>query len=312
MISGMTKKKRITRDKGVDILLTNEELVEKIKQGIDASRNLELLYKQNEQYIRKIANRYRGYAEIEDLMQEGYFGLYEAVQRYENEHEVLFMSYAGFWIAQAIKRYIENSGRSLRLPVHLHELIYKYKRIVNAYMSQLGRNPTDKELCRHLRISPNRLKNLERYIYEYGQIESLDEPVNSSEDGDLLVCDTVPDSTNIENEVVNKIIEQDLKTGLWQIVEKNTTEEENQVILYRFKNNLTLKATGDNIGKTIERARQLENSALKKLRRSRIIRELEERYAISYSQAYKGSLSSFRYSWMSSTEKAAFTKMGVD
>lgn len=293
-------------------MLTNEELVKRIKQDIDASNSLGLLYEQNKRYILKIANKYRGYAEIDDLMQEGYMGLYEAVQRYESEYEVLFMSYAGYWIAQAIRRYIDNNSRSLRLPVHLHGLIYKYKKVVNAYKLQLGRKPTDKELCRYLEISFNRLKNLEKSIYEYGQIESLDKPLESSEDGSLLVGDSVSDNTDLENEVINNLLEQDLKTELWRIVKDNTTEEENRVIQYRFKNNLSLKATGENLGKTIEMARQIEAKALRKLRRSRITRRLEERYEVSLALAFKGSVSSFNYSWTSSTERAAFNNMGIN
>lgn len=295
-----------------EVVLTNEELVNEIKQGINTTSNLELLYTQNRSFICKIANRYKGIAELDDLMQEGYLGLYEAVQRYENCHEVLFITYAGYWIAQAIRRYIENNNSSLRLPVHLHGLMYKHKKVINAYQSQLGRKPTDRELCRYLEISFNRLKNLEKTIYEYGQLESLDKPLNSSEDGDLLVGDSISDKLDLENEVINNMLEQDLKTELWQIVKDNTTEEENKVIKARYVDNLSLEATGKEIGQTRDRARTIEAKALRKLRRHKITRRLEERYEVSLALAFRGSVSSFNYSWESSTERAAFNIMGIN
>src|SRR5690554_1151309 len=107
--------------------MTNEELVEQIQRGINQSDNIEQLYQQNRGYIFTIAKRYAHVCDTEDLMQEAYFGLYEAVQRYENSAGVLFMSYAAFWIKQAIIGYLENNGLTVRMPSHIYNKVIRYK-----------------------------------------------------------------------------------------------------------------------------------------------------------------------------------------
>lgn len=141
--------------------MSNEELVKLIQDGIEPVNNMEQLYKQNIGYIKKIANRYKAYEDFDDLIQEAYFGLHEAVQRYENTGETLFMSYASFWIRQAMTRYIENNGRVVRIPSHTYQRVIKYKRIVSAYKSQLDRKPTDKvlrEIGQEINVTTERVR----------------------------------------------------------------------------------------------------------------------------------------------------------
>lgn len=126
--------------------MSNEELVKQIQQGINQTDSMEQLYQQTRGYIFKIANRYAHVCDIEGLMQEAYFWLYEAVQRYEDIAGVLFMSYASFWIRQAITRSLENNGLTVRMPSHLYNKVIHYKRLISAYEMKLGRKPPDREL----------------------------------------------------------------------------------------------------------------------------------------------------------------------
>ncbi len=108
--------------------MSNEELVQQIQQGIDIKGNMEQLYIQNKGLIYATIKRYR-YAcqsdynslpiiEMDELMNEAYFGLVKAVENYNPNQGILFMSYAPNWIRQAVKRYLDNCGRTIRVPVH--------------------------------------------------------------------------------------------------------------------------------------------------------------------------------------------------
>jgi len=289
--------------------MSNEELVKQIQQGINQADNLEQLYKQNKNYIYKIASRYAHADEIEDLMQEAYFGLYEAVQRYEDTAGILFMTYASYWIRQAIKRYLENNGRAIRLSNDMYNKIMRYNWLVSAYEMQLGRRPTDREVRRHLGISQKALDIIKKAYHDFYNIKSLDEIVPGTDD-DMQLNEVIADkNTDIENSVIDKMIEESKRTELWQIVKDNVTPEQNTVITARYRKNMTLEATGQLIGKSRDMARQIEANALKKLRLPRIRRLLQEKFEINYARVYRGSLSDFRHKWSSIVEDIAIKNL---
>lgn len=95
--------------------MSNEELVERIRNGYHVTENMQVLYENNLPLIKKFIKPYTYYESEEDLLQEAYFGLWEAVRHYESAENVLFMTYARYWIKQSIQRYMENSGSILRI-----------------------------------------------------------------------------------------------------------------------------------------------------------------------------------------------------
>lgn len=285
--------------------MTNKELVNQIQKGINPRDNMEQLYRQNKGYIFKIARRYTYVDDIEELMQEAYFGLYEAVQRYEDTAGVLFMSYASFWIKQAITRYLEDNGRTVRITNAMYNKIMRYKRLVSAYEMELGRKPTNGELRMHLGVSQKVLEGIKKAYHEFYSMGSLD-IVIPGVDGDMQLSEIIADpDTDIENSVIDEMIEKSKRTELWQIVKDNVTPEQNTVIAARYQKSMTLDATGQLIGKSRERVRNLEAQALRKLRLARIRRLLEEKFEINYARAYNGSLTSFRNRWTSIVEDIA-------
>ncbi|WP_167955601.1 sigma-70 family RNA polymerase sigma factor [Anaerosporobacter faecicola] len=284
--------------------MSNEELVELIQKGIDPSNNMGQLYEQNKGMICKIARRYSSRADIEDLMQEAYFGLYEAVKRYESAAEVKFMSYATYWILQSIQRYVENNASSIRIPIHTQQLYNIYSKVVKCFKEKYKRKPTDQEASRLLDTSITVIQSMRKELYEIGNMNSLDQVVGGEND-DMFLSDTVIGSNGIENDIVDKIVEQDKKGSLWGIVEENTSEIENQVIVSRYRKDLTLEATGKEIGISRDRVRQMETRALRKLQSARVKRTIAERYEIAIVGAYRGSVGSFNHTWTSSTERAA-------
>jgi RNA polymerase primary sigma factor len=291
--------------------MSNEELVRNIQSGNNPGNNMELLYNQNQGFIFKIARRYSFVEDINDLMQEAYFGLYEAVNRYEDTAGVLFMTYAAFWIRQSITRYIENNGRTVRIPSGLQARALRYKKAITAYKMEFGHSPSDYEICTYLGISNDVLKDLKSAIYQYDSMQSLDETLPGTED--ILLGEGIPDrSIDVENNVVNGMMDQRMKTELWQIVKERTTPEEYFVIDCRFKKSISLDATGKAIGKTGQMARQIEYSALRKLRYSKVFKSIEEKFDISYAKSYNGSLSRWKNSGQSAPESIAIKNLETE
>lgn len=284
--------------------MTNEELIEQIHKGVNPSEYIGKLYEQNKGIICKIAKRYTSRADIEDLMQEAYLGLYEAVKHYENESEVKFITYATFWIKQSMQRYVENNASTIRLSVHTQQLYNKYSKVVNAFIEKYNRKPTDCEASRLLDTSVKGIQYVKKALYEVGNMDSLDQSIGGEND-DIRLSDSVIDSIGIENDIIDRFIDSDKKTSLWDIVEDNTTDKENLVIVYRYKGKKTREDIGNEIGVSGERVRQIEVAALRKLRSPRIKRMLAERYEIVIQGAYRGSIGNFNNTWTSATERAA-------
>ena len=113
--------------------ISNERLVSRIQSGEDEAENMLKLWEQNRKFITMMARKYAGLAEMEDLEQEGYIGLCEAVRHYEPDKGMKFINYAAFWIKQAMKRYIENTGAVVRIPSNMQDWIREYNRALREY-----------------------------------------------------------------------------------------------------------------------------------------------------------------------------------
>lgn len=283
--------------------MSNEELVQLIRQGIDSAGNMEQLYIQNKGLIYKIALHYRidSRTDIEDLVQEGYLGLYEAVQRYEDDREVKFTTYSAFWIRQAIQRYFENNRGSVRASSAMQANYNRYRKIVSNFYKHFGRNPSDDELMFMLGCSLAALDKTRSYGATAASVASLD--VTIGEDKEATLADTIQGLSGIENDILDKILDRERKSGLWLIVSENTTAIESDVIFNRYHENKTLKETGEVIGVTADRVRVIEKKALRKLRRVRVKNILRQMF---YTEEIEAS------AYRISTEKAALARLYLD
>lgn len=282
--------------------MTNENLVREIKQGNNTTENLEKLYLNNRKFIYQIANKYKGYVDIEDLIQEAYFGLYEAVQRYEESRGVLFLTYATHWIKQFMHRYIENNSNCIRVPAHLQGKIREYQKTFKAYQTELNRNPLDSEICYILAISQEQLTKVKKAIYRKN-ITSLDIPL--TEDGESTLSNVIPSDENIENYVIDDIYNKQFKEDLWGLVNDTLPEDEIKVIELRYKDNKSLDGIGQTLGITRDKVRQTEAKALRKLRTGAKARAFKNKYEEQLCYSWKGSVGLFKRTWMSSTEMSA-------
>lgn len=256
--------------------MTNEELVDQIQNGISVSENMEQLYMKNKGLIYITVKKYRyacqsGYnslpiIEMDELMHEAYFGLIKATESFNVNQGSLFMSYASFWIRQYVKRYLENCGQVVRVPVHRQQQIYQYNEARSFYLRYYNKEPNPREYARWLNVSENVINNLEKFMFQ-SKIRSLDAPLLGEENESTTLADTVTSKLSIENDIVEKVAMEQIKSDLWNIVSVVLRDEKLiKIIKLRYVNKCTLKEIGAFIGISNEQVRQYEEKALKKLR----------------------------------------------
>ena len=119
---------RETPQRGRCIAMTNEQIVSEIRNGYSVTDYMQLLYESNLPLIKKFIKPYAAYEPVEDLLQETYFGLWEAVQHYETSANVRFMTCAEYWIRQSVQMYLEKCGATVRIPSHTRQKIARYKK----------------------------------------------------------------------------------------------------------------------------------------------------------------------------------------
>lgn len=243
--------------------MTNEQLVACIRAGEDEAENMLALWQQNKGFIYKMAMKYQSYAEIEDLNQEGYIGLCEAVNHYEQQQGVPFISYAAFWIKQAMRRYIDNCCSIVRIPAGAKEEILQYKKIVDEYRKWYGKEPTDSEMRAFIHVSKEKLDTIKSSA-RMDNIRSLSEPVG--DENDCSLEDVVASEQNIEDDVIKKLDTAAMKEALWEAIDELPGKNMNEVLRCRYQNKMTLKQIGESLGIAPERARQIEREAMRKLR----------------------------------------------
>lgn len=284
--------------------MENEELVARIKAGIDTADNMLALWQQNKAMICKIARKYSAYADIEDLQQEGYLALYPAIDGYNPDNGNKFLSYATTVIDQRLRRYISDSGSPVRIPEHERVKIYEYKKMVNAFQTYLNRKPTRQEIARSMGLSDKAVRELEKSV-RMGQITSLDTPLTDEGGTDTLI-DMIPDENNAMSDVIDDMQQEELKAVIWDVVD-SLPGKQGVVIRARFQRGQTLKETGAELGVTLERVRTVQNEGLRGLRRGHRARVLREYYEGDvYNAALHGSgVERFNRTWTSSTERVA-------
>jgi RNA polymerase primary sigma factor len=253
------------REIGQTKLLTPQEEVELaglIKLGDAAAR--ERMIKANLRLVVKIAREYEDYGvPLLDLINEGNIGLMKAVERFDPNKGAKLSTYAAWWIKQAIRRALSNQSKTIRLPVHVGDKLLHVRRTSAKLEEVLGREPTLEELASELDMAPARLAVLRNAAIPPA---SLDAPVGE-DDGkrfDEIVRDEHAESpySHLEDKTTMTMLGELLAT---------LPEREQTILRYRFgldgDNEKTLEEVGAKFGVTRERIRQIQNSALIKLRR---------------------------------------------
>lgn len=287
--------------------MTNEQLVFRIRNNENAAANMAQLYEQNRGIIATYAKKYQNHAEFDDLMQEGYIGLSNAVDAWEPERGA-FITCAGFWIKQGMLRYIENCGSSIRVPVHARARIRKYLQIRQQYQQTIGRDPEEWELCRLLGVSRKVLEQIKEDL-NCMDPKSLDKRIGEGEDTTLQ--ELVSDQKDHYEQTLEKVQQEQLKAVIWPMVD-NLEGQQSRVIRMRFQDNLTLKETGEVLGVSLERVRVVQAKGLRKLSHPKytdILRTFLEDGEIRSKGMQGTGVHSFRRTWTSATERVALRRL---
>lgn len=279
--------------------MTNEQIVIRIKAGIDVAENMLALWENNQGIIRGIVYQYWG-EDKKDLMQEAYIGLDKAVDAYEPGREVKFMSYATYWIKQQVRRYIV-ANKPFNMPEYMQFLIQKDKKMTATFLREMKRKPTDQERMQYLKVSREQLEALDKALTM--TIGSIDIPIGEKNSLHEIIgaCDFV-------DEVLDSAVNEDLKATLWSMVD-SLPEDAAAVIHGRFEKNLTYQQCGDSLGITRDRARSVEVKGLRKLRHpdnSNRLKPFLDGYEAVRGDAMRGTgVGRFANTWTSATERAA-------
>ncbi len=247
-------------------LLTAEEelaLSARIKNGDEEARSH--MIRANLRLVVKIAQDYSNYGmPVTDLISEGNIGLMKAVERFDPEKGGKLSTYAAWWIKQSIKRALANQSKTIRLPVHMVDKIAKMRRIAVILTEALGREPTDEELADEIGLPHRKLAMLRQASH---RPTSLDAPINEGEATEYGEVISDERAANPLDMLSDKNIHGELD-GLLSVLD----ERERRIIDDRFglsgRKAMTLEEVGWEFGVTRERIRQLQNSALVKMRRA--------------------------------------------
>ena len=283
--------------------MDNEQLVARIQGGDNEAENMLQLWRQNKAFIAMIARRYSAGAEMEDLEQEGYIALCEAVQHYDPDRGMSFIGYAAFWIKRRMRICADNS-RTVRLSFNAGDEVRQYQKIMREYRQEYGCDPSDWELCGFLYVSREKLDQI-RKAAQMGNIRSLDEPVQGM-DGDISLGDTVASGEDAMEEAIREIDKEQMKRELWLAVDQLPGNLPAAVRL-RYEDGLTLEKTGQALGVNRERVRQLESKAFRILRlprRCKKFRAYFEEY-LSAAPIHHVGVRRFNETWTSEVEREA-------
>ena len=259
------------REIGLVKLLTPQEeivLAARIKKGDKKAR--EHMIKANLRLVVKIARDYEGIGlPLLDLISEGNIGLMKAVERFDPKKGGKLSTYGSWWIKQSIKRALANQSKTIRLPVHLVDKISKMRRIAMRLQEEFGREPTDEEIGEQLGITGSRVSQMRMAAVRPA---SLDAPIG---DDDSNNFGEVVEDENADTPYEQ--LEEKTVTGMLQEMVKTLDPREATILRHRFGldggNEKTLEEVGKKFGVTRERIRQIQNIALRKMRK--MIEKLE-------------------------------------
>lgn len=256
----------LTQIEDIPLLTAEEEisLSEKIhskKRGAEQAR--QQMIRSNLRLVISIAKRYSNMGlSFSDLVEEGNIGLMRAVEKFNPERGYRFSTYASWWIKQAIMRALSNQGKTIRIPVYMYDVISKWRKVRDGLTQKLNRVPTRKEIAKIMDVPVNKIKEIENIA---GRPSSLNAPVSLDGSAELidLIQDDIAHSPDVQ-------MGELLKIERIQKLLNQLDERERRILVLRFglgnEESHTLEEVAQEFGITRERVRQIEATALKKIK----------------------------------------------
>jgi len=249
----------------IPLLSAQEEILlsRKVQKGDEQARKK--MIQANLRLVINIAKRYmRLGTPFLDLIEEGNLGLMKAVEKYNPKKGFRFSTYAAWWIKQAITRSISEQGKMIRVPVYMNDIIAKWRKTKERMSQKLKRIPTDEEIAKRLKIPKEKISHINFWMST--TTSSLEAPIG--EDSEGKVSDLIEDTTTLQpDSEIEHILDKERVENLLEIM----NDREREILDMRFglenKKQHTLAEVAKKLGVSRERIRQIEETALLKIRK---------------------------------------------
>lgn len=285
--------------------MTNEEIVEQIQAGINVQDNLAALYEQNKAFIYTIIKPMMKYADPDDLFQEAYLGMHDAVYAF-NPGDSKFLTYLPWKIRKYCIHFIETFSNTKRIPHSRQIEIRKYQKFCQDYINAHGSEPDDKTIMKELELTAKKLDIIRKTIYEQNCI-SIHKPVAGTEDAALedILADDADIAADVEDQVFQEEIKKVVDDAVAQLPPKHS-----QVIHARYLEDTTQAQIAEDMNISSQRVSQIEKEGLQKLRNMQHLQELhDEIYGYDSHFAYGMSVKCAVDNHTSSTEYLAMKRL---
>ena len=287
--------------------LSNEQLVARIQSGGDVSQDIKQLWDQNQGLVNIYVRRYSRRAEEEDLHQESYIALCDAIDNYRPDRGT-FITYYGYWLRSRLGRYCDRCSSTVLIPINKLELLQKVRKVNSEYQQIFFREPTRKELCCIMGISQKEIDQILLVELAVSRT-SLDQPVSSLDDESLILLETIPSSDDVEAEAIENELQREMEEAVHDVLETLPAHQKEAITLV-YLDNMSRYEAGKVMDLSQSQIATLIDKGFRKIRRrpDRLKPYISD---IALSIAYHGTYSSFKNTRTSSTERAALHEMKI-